>query len=44
MIDIGVNLLDDMFFGVYNNKKYHECDLQQVLERAQKIGLKKKLF
>ena len=33
-IDIAVNLTDDMFQGIYHDKKRHECDLNLVLERA----------
>ncbi|SCU97822.1 LADA_0H08526g1_1 [Lachancea dasiensis] len=32
--DIGVNLTDPMYQGIYNGKKYHECDIQSVLHRA----------
>lgn len=32
--DIGLNLTDPMFRGVYNGKQYHESDLKQVLSRA----------
>jgi len=33
-IDIGVNLTDDMYNGVYHGKKLHEPDLDLVLKRA----------
>lgn len=32
--DIGLNLTDPMFHGVYNGKPYHAGDVQQVLGRA----------
>lgn len=37
--DIGVNLLDDMYQGIYNGKKYHEPDVIEVLDRAEKYGI-----
>lgn len=33
-VDIGANLLDPMFVGVYRDKPRHESDLDDVLERA----------
>ena len=33
-IDIGANLLDDMYNGVYRGKERHASDLDLVLERA----------
>jgi len=42
MIDIGANLLDDMFQGKYNEgKEYHPPDLDAVLQRAWEVGLDK---
>ncbi|CCD25238.1 3'-5'-exodeoxyribonuclease NDAI_0E04210 [Naumovozyma dairenensis CBS 421] len=32
--DIGLNLTDPMYQGIYNGKKYHESDIKQVLNRA----------
>ncbi|SCU85164.1 LAFA_0D14202g1_1 [Lachancea sp. 'fantastica'] len=32
--DIGVNLTDPMYQGIYNGKKYHESDIKNVLHRA----------
>lgn len=32
--DIGFNLTDPMYQGVYNGKKYHEADIPHVLARA----------
>ncbi|SCV04468.1 LAME_0H18668g1_1 [Lachancea meyersii CBS 8951] len=32
--DIGLNLTDPMYQGIYNGKKYHECDIKNVLHRA----------
>lgn len=34
LIDIGVNLCDDMFKGIYNGKTAHIADAEQVIERA----------
>ena len=34
--DIGFNLTDPMYQGIYNGKKYHESDIGQVLGRAGK--------
>eukprot|EP01129_Flabellula_baltica_P011044 TRINITY_DN4755_c0_g1_i2.p1 TRINITY_DN4755_c0_g1~~TRINITY_DN4755_c0_g1_i2.p1 ORF type:complete len:349 (+),score=67.14 TRINITY_DN4755_c0_g1_i2:156-1049(+) len=39
MIDIGANLLDDMFTGTYNGKSYHPNDTQSMLQRAQENGV-----
>uniref|UniRef100_A0A6B2L708 AMP-activated protein kinase glycogen-binding domain-containing protein n=1 Tax=Arcella intermedia TaxID=1963864 RepID=A0A6B2L708_9EUKA len=39
-MDIGANMVDPMFEGIYNSKQAHSNDLQQVLERARKVGLK----
>ena len=40
MIDIGANLLDPMFQGVYRENK-HESDFDLVLERAYDVGVEK---
>ncbi|CAI4054943.1 3'-5'-exodeoxyribonuclease SKDI_02G0540 [Saccharomyces kudriavzevii IFO 1802] len=32
--DIGLNLTDPMFHGIYNGKQYHSADYAKVLERA----------
>lgn len=39
--DIGANLTDAMYSGVYNGSKKHEPDMQQVLERSWSAGLRK---
>jgi len=41
ILDIGANLTDPMFKGIYNGKKKHKEDLEDVLERAWKNNLKK---
>jgi TatD DNase family protein len=40
-IDIGANLTDAMYSGIYNGTRKHEGDLQQVLQRSWNAGLKK---
>lgn len=37
--DIGLNLCDSMFKGIYNDKQYHADDLVLVLERAKYMGV-----
>jgi len=34
VLDIGANLLDEMFQGVYHEKKAHEPDLDLALDRS----------
>lgn len=40
LCDIGLNLLDDMFRGVYNSKKLHPEDYAIILNRAHEVGVK----
>lgn len=40
-IDIGANLTDGMFQGIYGESQKHPEDLNNVLERAYKIGVEK---
>lgn len=42
--DIGLNLTDPMFQGIYNGKQYHASDLVHVLSRAAKVGVHKALL
>lgn len=42
--DIAANLCDDKFQGIYNGKKYHEDDTDEVIKRAQDINVVKMLF
>jgi TatD DNase family protein len=37
-IDIGANLLDDMFRGIYRDKSFHAPDLVHVIQRARNAG------
>jgi TatD DNase family protein len=37
-IDIAANLTDEMFDGIYNDKKKHECDRAYVVKRAMENG------
>ncbi|XP_068743166.1 deoxyribonuclease TATDN1-like isoform X2 [Montipora capricornis] len=43
-IDIGVNLTDSMFRGIYHGKKAHEDDFQDVVQRASDVGVKKMII
>ena len=37
--EIGANLLDDMYRGVYHGKQKHQEDIMEVLERAKAMGV-----
>lgn len=41
LIDIGVNLTDSMYQGVYGGKQYHPPDLDAVLQRAWAAGVQR---
>lgn len=41
LIDIGANLSDPMFKGIYNGKQAHPSDLSQVLNRSFQAGIDK---
>ncbi|XP_068217552.1 deoxyribonuclease TATDN1-like isoform X2 [Palaemon carinicauda] len=43
-IDIGANLTDEMYQGIYHGSKKHEADLDQVLKRAWDAGLAKMII
>ncbi|GFE55047.1 deoxyribonuclease [Babesia ovis] len=43
-IDIGANLVDKMYKGVYNGKTKHDPDLPQVIERAKQAGVVKMIL
>lgn len=36
--DIAANLADRQFYGEYYDKKFHECDVDHVIQRAQAVG------
>lgn len=44
LFDIAANLCDEKFQGIYNGKKYHEDDTDEVIERAKEYGVQKMLF
>ena len=37
-VDIGANLLDPMFMGIYREKSLHASDLVHVIQRARSAG------
>jgi len=40
-IDIGANMLDPMFKGIYRGKEKHPSDFEEIMDRAWSNGLKK---
>lgn len=44
ILDIGANLTDLMYTGVYNGTKKHDNDLEHVLQRSWKFGLEKMII
>lgn len=43
-IDIGINLTDPMYQGIYHGSKKHEADLDDVLQRAFAQGMQKMMI
>lgn len=41
VIDIGANLLDEMYCGIYNDKQRHNGDIEAVLQRGKTCNVKK---
>lgn len=39
--DIGANLTDEVFDGIYNGSRKHDSDRQQVMDRAFQMGVQK---
>lgn len=44
LFDIAANLCDEKFKGIYNGKKYHEDDTDDVILRAKNYNVEKMLF
>jgi TatD DNase family protein len=42
--DIGVNLTDPVFRGIYHGKTWHECDISSVFKRARRVGVEAMLL
>lgn len=42
-IDVGINLTDSMYQGLYHHKQAHQPDLDDVITRGTAVGVKKML-
>lgn len=39
LVDIGMNMTDKMFHGIYKGKKYHSPDIEAILSRCSTVGV-----
>ncbi|KAI5784683.1 hypothetical protein EDC01DRAFT_662985 [Geopyxis carbonaria] len=42
-IDVGINLTDPIFTGIYHGRKHHDSDLPSIISRAKAVGCQKLL-
>ena len=44
LCDIGVNILDDMYHGIYHGKQIHENYIEDVITRARSLSVNSMIF